>query len=406
MPELAALGPVFKSSMPTLLTEEGTEYSVTAIKHVTDAAVVFQFLCSNTVEEQASVQTPHCASVAARSPQCVAACGSALQRVSSRAQEIDSASLCDADPGGGFCCNGPVRGGELSSPSFSAYARFQTYVSYLPCASHWHHTTSWRCLVLQTDFTEEASVPLPVMPYGETGSTFVVLGRPEGSLALGKFACTLRFTVKEIDPSTGVVPVPELQHSGTVVLRGMLTKGICCMTAGTTASNGLSAMSTQRVTTILRPPGVHCCRTGEAEEQGYEDEYQLEDLMVRAPPKSDPCCWLLYSAKWQAAARTAAPTLHPLCPVPHPHALRGVTRQVGPANYVAPTPVPNFRAAWEALPEEAEMADDYGLGQVRCRCPVVAVTLCLPVTQPAANAICFLKCHHCNFNVAPACNGR
>jgi hypothetical protein len=35
---------------------------------------------------------------------------------------------------------------------------------------------------------------------------------------------------------------------------------------------------------------------------------------------------------------------------------------------VAPTPVPNFRAAWEALPEEAEMADDYGLGQVHCCC--------------------------------------
>lgn len=65
---------------------------------------------------------------------------------------------------------------------------------------------------MQSDFTEEASVPLPVMPYGETGSTFVVLGRPEGSLALGKFACTLRFTVKEIDPSTGAVLVLELQH--------------------------------------------------------------------------------------------------------------------------------------------------------------------------------------------------
>jgi Coatomer gamma subunit appendage platform subdomain len=61
VPELAALGPVFKSSTPTLLTEEGTEYSVTATKHVTDAAVVFQFLCSNTVEEQARVpRHPRC----------------------------------------------------------------------------------------------------------------------------------------------------------------------------------------------------------------------------------------------------------------------------------------------------------------------------------------------------------
>jgi Coatomer gamma subunit appendage platform subdomain len=60
-------------------------------------------------------------------------------------------------------------------------------------------------LTLQPDFTEEAVVPLPMMPYGETGSTFVVLGRPEGALALGKFTCKLRFTVKEIDPSTGLL---------------------------------------------------------------------------------------------------------------------------------------------------------------------------------------------------------
>ena len=34
------------------LTEEGTEYSVTAIKHILDAHIVFQFDCSNTVAEQ------------------------------------------------------------------------------------------------------------------------------------------------------------------------------------------------------------------------------------------------------------------------------------------------------------------------------------------------------------------
>ena len=31
----------------------------------------------------------------------------------------------------------------------------------------------------------------------------VVLARPPGSMALGRFANTLRFRVKEIDPSTG-----------------------------------------------------------------------------------------------------------------------------------------------------------------------------------------------------------
>jgi len=35
---------------------------------------------------------------------------------------------------------------------------------------------------------------------------------------------------------------------------------------------------------------------------------------------------------------------------------------VGAADYIAAMPVSNFRAAWEALPAESEMADDYGLG--------------------------------------------
>jgi len=52
VPELAALGPIFKSSAPVQLTEEGTEYSVAAVKHVTADALVLQFDCSNTVEEQ------------------------------------------------------------------------------------------------------------------------------------------------------------------------------------------------------------------------------------------------------------------------------------------------------------------------------------------------------------------
>jgi len=172
VPELAAVGPIFKSSAPAQLTEEGTEYSVLATKHVAGECLVLQFDCSNTVEEQI------------------------LENVT---VAID---LADAP-----------------------------------------------------EFEESTTVPLAVMPFGEVGRTFVVLSRTEGSLALGKFACTLRFTVKEIDPSTG-----------------------------------------------------------EAEEEGYEDEYQLEDVDVLA------------------------------------------------SDYIAPTPVGNFRGAWEELPEESEMADDYGLG--------------------------------------------
>jgi hypothetical protein len=54
---------------------------------------------------------------------------------------------------------------------------------------------------------------------------------------------------------------------------------------------------------------------GEAEEEGYEDEYQLESV------------------------------------------------EVSPADYIKPAFTPNFRAAWEALPEDSEMMDDYGIGQ-------------------------------------------
>ena len=54
---------------------------------------------------------------------------------------------------------------------------------------------------------------------------------------------------------------------------------------------------------------------GETEEDGYEDEYTLEDL------------------------------------------------DVTPGDYICAAPVPNFRAAWEALGEEAELGDDYGLGE-------------------------------------------
>ena len=58
------------------------------------------------------------------------------------------------------------------------------------------------CL-LQEEFEEVASIPLPSMAYNVAGQTFVVLARPEGTLATGKLLNTLRFTVKEIDPSTG-----------------------------------------------------------------------------------------------------------------------------------------------------------------------------------------------------------
>ena len=55
----------------------------------------------------------------------------------------------------------------------------------------------------QDEFSEEAVLPLAVMPQEGAGQTYVVLARPPGSMALGRFVNVLRFRVKEIDPSTG-----------------------------------------------------------------------------------------------------------------------------------------------------------------------------------------------------------
>ena len=54
---------------------------------------------------------------------------------------------------------------------------------------------------------------------------------------------------------------------------------------------------------------------GDAEEEGYEDEYQLEAF------------------------------------------------EVSVQDYIKPQAVQNFRSAWEELDESTEMTDDYGLGQ-------------------------------------------
>eukprot|EP00793_Prasinoderma_coloniale_P003362 PRCOL_00005997-RA len=105
------------------------------------------------------------------------------------------------------------------------------------------------------DFEEEAQVVLKSMPYGSSAPTYAVMARAEGALAMGKFYCTLRFNVKEVDPATG-----------------------------------------------------------EAEEDGFDDEYQLEDVEVAA------------------------------------------------TDYIVRQPLSNFKRSWDEL-EEGEATDDYGLGQ-------------------------------------------
>src|SRR5689334_3865687 len=52
IPELKALGPVFKTCPSVDLTEKETEYVVSCIKHILPHNVVFQFSVTNNMEEQ------------------------------------------------------------------------------------------------------------------------------------------------------------------------------------------------------------------------------------------------------------------------------------------------------------------------------------------------------------------
>ncbi|KAJ8763375.1 hypothetical protein K2173_002258 [Erythroxylum novogranatense] len=105
------------------------------------------------------------------------------------------------------------------------------------------------------EFSQAASKPLRSLPYDSPGHAFVAFEKPDGVPAVGKFSNMLRFIVKEVDPATG-----------------------------------------------------------ETEEDGVEDEYQLEDLEVFA------------------------------------------------ADYMIKVGVSNFRNAWESLGPDYERVDEYGLG--------------------------------------------
>jgi len=52
IPELAALGRIFRSSSPVDLTESETEYVVRCVKHILPAHVILQFTIQNTIDDQ------------------------------------------------------------------------------------------------------------------------------------------------------------------------------------------------------------------------------------------------------------------------------------------------------------------------------------------------------------------
>ncbi|KAG7011700.1 Coatomer subunit gamma-2, partial [Cucurbita argyrosperma subsp. argyrosperma] len=130
------------------------------------------------------------------------------------------------------------------------------------------------------EFTEVISKPLRSLPYDSPGQTFVAFEKPEGISAVGKFSNMLRFIVKEVDPSTG-----------------------------------------------------------EAEEDGVEDEYQLEDLEVVA------------------------------------------------ADYMLKVGVSNFKNAWESLGPDCERVDEYGLGARESLAEAVGAVINLLGMQPCESLV-------------------
>ncbi|XP_065855289.1 coatomer subunit gamma-2 [Euphorbia lathyris] len=125
------------------------------------------------------------------------------------------------------------------------------------------------------DFKEPVSKPLRSLPYDSPGQTFMAFKKPPGVPAVGKFSNMLRFIVKEVDPTTG-----------------------------------------------------------EADEDGVEDEYQLEDLEVTS------------------------------------------------ADFMKKVGVPNFRNEWEKMGPDFERVDEYGLGPRESLGEAVSAVISLLGMQP------------------------
>ncbi|XP_039138853.1 LOW QUALITY PROTEIN: coatomer subunit gamma-2-like [Dioscorea cayenensis subsp. rotundata] len=125
------------------------------------------------------------------------------------------------------------------------------------------------------EFSEAVSKPLRTLAYDVPGNTFVAFEKPVGVPAVGKFSNLLKFIVKEVDPSTG-----------------------------------------------------------EADDEGVEDEYQLEDIEIVS------------------------------------------------ADYMLKVGISNFRNAWESMDPDSERVDEYGLGARESLAEAVSAVINLLGMQP------------------------
>lgn len=121
IPEFMDLGPLFKSSEPVQLTEAETEYFVRCIKHMFTNHIVFQFDCTNTLNDQL------------------------LEKVTVQVEPSDSYEV--------LCC-----------------------------------------------------IPVPSLAYNQPGICYTLVRLPDddSTAVAGTFSCTMKFTVRDCDPDTGV----------------------------------------------------------------------------------------------------------------------------------------------------------------------------------------------------------
>ncbi|XP_074998083.1 coatomer subunit gamma-2 isoform X2 [Calonectris borealis] len=121
IPEFKSLGPLFKSSEPVQLTEAETEYFVRCIKHMFTNHIVFQFDCTNTLNDQL------------------------LERVTVQMEPSDAYDV--------ICC-----------------------------------------------------IPAPSLAYNQPGMCYTLVQIPQDdpTAVACTFSCTMKFTVRDCDPNTGV----------------------------------------------------------------------------------------------------------------------------------------------------------------------------------------------------------
>lgn len=66
-------------------------------------------------------------------------------------------------------------------------------------------------------------VPLAALPYSQLGTTYVLLAMPEEGSVTGSFNATLKYQVKDVDPTTGEPESDEHYDDSYVVCLQCIT---------------------------------------------------------------------------------------------------------------------------------------------------------------------------------------